>query len=187
VKSKQVNFYSVANDLPEFENYFKNRDIVFVRLPINDKSDFVSKSELYRKNHSNEWSKVYLTKPQYLDSIKVDLIVKQNYYLINDIESPVVEFIRPFRDLLTGTVERSRLYFVSSYFIGNELIPKENDFLKWATDLLGDFKKAFLNKTIENNNYYTNRTLDFVKSGAIEGGLPRFSYFKLNENYTDSK
>lgn len=180
MKSKQINFFSVDNDLPYFEEYFRRNDILFIKLPFVNKDNFILKNGISQKHSDGEWAKVYLTKAEFLNYIDVEYINQQNYFLVNDIVSPVIEFVRPIPDTRTGIIERSRLYYVESFFQGSKLIKKDESFLKWAKGLCKDFEKSFLVKVKQSKeDRYTENVLRMIDEGVIKESLPLRSFFRI--------
>jgi hypothetical protein len=180
VRSKQLNFYATPDELPEFENYFKERDAVFITLPFANEADFVRRSVSTRTSNK-EWEKIYLTTTTFLPQIKTEFIEKQGYYLIDELRSAVMEFIRPLPNLFTGNIERCRFYYTKSYYgEADEVITKDEAFTGWCDALMKGFAKQFLIKAPEvANDKCTKGVLQLVRDGKIAGGTPLHGRYKL--------
>ncbi len=183
MSSKQLNFYATPGELPVFENYFKARDAVFITLPFASDTHFIRTSAITRTS-DKEWEKIYLTKTAFLPQIKTKFIQEQGYYLIDDWSSPVLHFSRPLPNLFTGNIERSRFYYVKSYYgEADELITKEEAFTKWCDALMRGFAKRFLIKAPEvADDKCTKGVLQLLQEGKIEGGTPLHGRFKIIES-----
>jgi hypothetical protein len=179
VKSKQINFFAVPEDLKAFEEHLKKDGIIFIRQPLMTDRIEIANTITERKD-AKEWEKVYLTKKEFLPCIQLNFIHAQHYYLIEQMSSYVVEFHRPLPDPTNHTIDRSRFYFIKSYYAENgDIITKDKGFIDWADTLIKDFTKHFLVKTeIAGNDWYTRNTLEAIKEGKIADKLPLKAYFK---------
>jgi hypothetical protein len=180
VRSKQLNFYATPGELPEFENYFKEKDAVFITLPFASEADFVRRSVSTRASNK-ESEKIYLTTTAFLPQVKTEFIEKQGYYLIDELRSAVMEFIRPLPNLFTGNIERSRFYYVKSYYgEADEVITKDEAFTGWCEALMKGFAKQFLVKAPGvANDKCTKGVLQLVQEERIAGGIPLRGRYKI--------
>jgi hypothetical protein len=180
VKSKQINFFAVPEDLKIFQEYFIAQHILFIKLPLRESKNITTEN-ITERGDAKEWAKVYLTKEEFLTHVTTNLVDTQNYYLIDDMVSSVIEFVRPLPDIYNGRIERARLYYVQSYYDKEgKLVDKDDKFLKWADNLIKDFAKKFLVKVeAAGNNRYTKATLKNLNEGKIRDCLPLKAYFKL--------
>jgi hypothetical protein len=130
-------------------------------------------TDISTKNEG-DFNKVFLTKTDYVSSIKTEYVYKQNCYLVDDLRSNVIEFSRGgFNSVSPEVLDRARLYFVTQYFEDEMIIKKDTHFLQWADSLLRSFKKQFLTNEILNYGV-SNNVLQWMKENnkhIVESGL----------------
>ena len=130
---KQVNFYMLPEDQLAFEKWLKARgDVCFLKQP-QTTSELEIAATLVVSEIEKTWLDVYLARPIDLEDVLVDFIPTQNYWLVDDSQSPVVEFGRCFYD--GRVLGRGRLYFRTG-FLSEDEVEKELEFAKWAGKLL---------------------------------------------------
>jgi hypothetical protein len=76
----------------------------------------------------------YLVRPQELAEIRLQAVPTRGYELVDAVRSSVVEFDRPYHG--EDVFRRGRIYVQSSYFEGEVLHRKDEDFLRWTTKLM---------------------------------------------------
>jgi len=168
LKSSQLNFYIHPDDLAEIEPFLKGLGALFISQPtIDDRSPFIN-SIRYPKPE-NQFDKIYLVQNASLTNLIFDKIDKQDYFLIRDIPSYVVEFSRGGFLFDKNRLERSRLYFVTSYNENNLEIMKSKEFVNWSKKIFKEFKKNFLIKTSWGRDYYfSKRVIDWRETNKAE-------------------
>jgi hypothetical protein len=181
--SRQINFYAVPDDLIVWEDYFKQNEIVFIRLPFYQKDDFLITENICDYVREKEFDKILLTKKGFLENIHAHFVEKQKYFLIEEMYSEVVEFSRPLKNRFYGYYERSRFYFIKSYFDKqDQRVYKSEAFLNWADQLFKDFKKRFLVAVKEDKgDYYTRTCLDMIDKNIIQKKPPLNNNFRIEE------
>jgi hypothetical protein len=184
VRSKQTNFYATPGELPAFENYFKECDAVFITLPFASNIDFV-RTSMSTRTSNKEWEKIYLTKTAFLPQVKTKFIEEQGYYLIDETRSAVMQFSRPLPNLFTGNIERSRFYYVNSYWGEvDEIITKDEAFSKWCDSVRRGFAKRFLIKAVDvADDKCTKGVLQLLQEGKIQEGTPLHGRYKIVDNF----
>lgn len=97
----------------------------------------------------------YVTSGDFTKQIKNEFIEKQNYYSIDVISSPAIEFLIP-KNIISGSVIHSgRMYYVYSYYNSqNLLVPKSDAFLTLASDFFKWVKKNFKNVKLSGYDSY---------------------------------
>lgn len=180
MSSKQLNFYAVPEDLYNFETFFKENSAKFIKLPVADSNNLFVDS-IISLDDSSEWTKIYLTKDEFKEDIILKFIERQNYFLIDDMRSPVVEFVRPIKQYKSNIVERSRFYYKKRYYsLDGSQLQKDLSFTKWADELISNFSKTFLVKiTNVSVDKCSRRILEYINAGRIKNGLPFNSRFYL--------
>jgi len=132
---RQVNFFMLNEDIIEFEKAIrKKEEVIILGEPMYEPKLRIIES-LSIKDINDEWFWVYLTRRNDLYAISIKKINKQQYWLIDPLHSPVVEF---GKSSFNGKVlRRSRIYYDPYYYDeeGN-VIEKPKDFIKWADSLL---------------------------------------------------
>jgi hypothetical protein len=159
MNSKQVNFFLAPEDLP--------RVITF----INENGGLIYKGETNTKDipvryHllSNEESiiQAYVCKEGRNTFLSFRYLEKRKEFYIEIGKSNCIEFsfggFYPYSD---KELHRSRFYFVTKYYEGDELVTKDKEFLTWADDVFKKFKKQFLVKAKELSDYYV--TTNFIE------------------------
>jgi len=163
--SKQVTFYLLPDDITLFEAELKAmEDVVFIAEPMYENKLLIVDTLLPQKN---EWRSVSLARKDYLDRVYLKHIDTQNYWLIEDLKSEVIEFSRCYLD--GNTLRRGRLYTITGYY--NEVSEwKERDpeFIKWVDRIYRKFKKTFKRNQIPNykDDYVSPTVIEWVKQGG---------------------
>ncbi len=146
MKSKQINFYLMPEDISEINQYIQDKDLsVYNNYSINlnlQKLDSLLQTKILGKTSSMK----YVTSKDFAKEIKNEFIEKQNYYSIDIVSSPVIEFFIP-KNLISGNIIHSgRIYYIHSFYNSqNQLTQKPEVFLKLADDLFKWVKKNFKN------------------------------------------
>lgn len=133
-KSKQINFFMDLNDLSAFDEYIHSlRDVAIIKLPLQRSQLNCSNTVLNQSDE--EWIDVYLTKHQYLEDVLIQFVEAQNYWVIDELRSPVVQFLRCYRG--ETYIRRGRLYLVTEYYNEQGLAEtKPHEFIDFGTTLI---------------------------------------------------
>jgi hypothetical protein len=118
--------------------------------------------------HCNEngryWLYLFLTQPHRISEVIMRKVAKQDYWTIDDLRSPVVEFTHSFTD--ATRIRVGRLWYESTYYGENgELVTKPKDFLDWADRILKITRRTL---TKDGNYYFGKEALEKVKSKELE-------------------
>jgi hypothetical protein len=146
MKSNQINFFVLPNDLIVFEKILLNHGALFIKQPIYDLNNLYSNSIQYLPDE-NLFDKIFLTTKEFQKNIVIEKVEKQPYYLINGLLSEVVEFSRGGLLYSNNKLERGRFYYVNSYYANNLTIRKSLEFEKWANSILQLLERKFCSKT----------------------------------------
>lgn len=169
MRSKQINFFMMPEDVETFEAYLKGRkDTEFLGLPMYKQELRIVKSLLDKGK--DMFFGLFLASNFLLDKIVLKYIPKQDYYLIEDLTSPVIEFDRCFYDFKNKKIRRGRLYVITGYYADNgEWVMKEQRFLDWADEIFKWFRKTFRKQKLEGYEGFlvTPKTIKWVQE---EGG-----------------
>ena len=125
------------------------------------RSEAANRARLNFEENGQKWLFFFLVRPDDLASIQMREVRTQNYWSIDDLRSPVVEFSTCFFD---GAKMRSgRVYFQTSYYAetGQPVI-KPDSFVKWARCVLAAVKKT-LHRDPTTGNYVGPDTMTWVK------------------------
>ncbi|MCS3795073.1 hypothetical protein [Niastella sp. OAS944] len=162
MNSKQVNFFLALEDLPRviafinenggsiYKEYADTKDKPVRYNPL------INEDSIYQVYVCKEWGTTILSFI-YLEN-------RKEYY-IEIGKSNCIQFsIGGFYSYSNKELHRSRFYFVTKYYEGDELVKKDEEFLTWADDVLKKFKKKFLRKAKElPNTYVTANFIEWVK------------------------
>jgi hypothetical protein len=90
----------------------------------------------------------------------------QNKYVVNESQSPVIEYFKSFYNISTNEIRRGRIYFEKMMFIDNEFIPKNEEIILKVEELFKWYKKHFRNAKI-NIWHTTYRTAQAITKNQL--------------------
>lgn len=161
MNSKQINFFLAPEDLPK------------VIALINENGGGIYKMQAGTKEPTrynlliNEESiiQVCVCKDGRTTNLSYVYLENRKEFYIEIGKSNCIEFsVGGFYPYSDKELHRSRFYFVTKYYEGDELVKKDEEFLTWADDVLKKFKKQFLMKAKElSNAYVTKNFIEWVK------------------------
>lgn len=163
----------LPEDLVEIEEFLLNQEVKFILQPTKD-SENITTSTIRFPKVEGEFDKIFIVPSNRVEAIKLDYIRKQDYWLVNEKSSPVIEFSRGNFNTEYNILNRSRMYVIKEFYNNeNKVFVKNNEFLDWADNLMKNFKKEFL---VENEDrlWYTSRVvewMEFSKSKLEPSGL----------------
>jgi hypothetical protein len=164
MKSVQLNFFIHPDDLKAIEAFLIEKGTMFISQPTFDLNGPYTDTIAYPKPE-NQFDKIYLVHPQFIDNVCFDKIEKQGYHLVKVLPSYVLEFSRGGFSPNGGKLNRARLYF-TKYFIdedGTE-VDKEDAFTAWATSIIKNVKKIFLHRIDNGRDYFfSERVVSWMK------------------------
>lgn len=148
MKSSQLNFYLTREDILEIEEYIKKKGLFIIPQPLS-REELQFSNSLTESDGKKIWSDKYLVLKENQNSVKVKYISTQNYYLVDVLDSPVVEFGNcPIKN---NVMSRGRIYYVKDIFDSSgKSIDKPSEFLLAASDLIKWIKKQFKPKNSKN-------------------------------------
>ena len=169
MKSKQINFYLMPEDISEINKYIQEKNLViYNNYSINanlQKLDSLLQTKIIGKISVIK----YVTIESLVKEIKNEFIEKQKYYSIDVISSPVVEFFIPKNILQNNIIHSGRVYYIHScYNSQNILTSKPEAFLKMAEELFKWIKKNFRNTKFPGFETFliSERTQEWIKANG---------------------
>lgn len=168
--SRQVNFYAIENEIFEVENYLRHLNYLVMALPIYN-NNVVSYPSIREAVESRPvWPFSYeITSQSFLKDIKLDFIEKQNYFLVDSLRSPVIDFTLSFLSEDRRTLRRGRLYFKLGFYGQDQSWQQKNsDFIEWADDFVGHFRKALSFKVDKFDNLLSKGAYQLSKDKTVE-------------------
>ena len=150
MNSKQINFYIDEQDILELDKYLKQNNYSIIGQPMPKKEIFILHS-LSDSEHDGKLLQVkkFIVLNEHIELITLDHIQEQNYYLVNEFYSPVVEFI--FSTMGKNNKKKpGRLYYIKDYGL-EETQLKPEMFIQSAEKIFKWFKKTFGYSKLENH------------------------------------
>jgi len=96
------------------------------------------------KLDGHDWLYFDLVRSDDLKRVVLRHVPEQGYWIVDVLDSPVIEFSKCFFD---GTIlRRGRVYYTSSYYKGGELVSKSEAFLSWAKKIFAATRKGLSRK-----------------------------------------
>ena len=143
---QQVNFYATPNDLKAAEERIRQcGDYLVLHARSPQSKPRIVPSVDFEEN-GKKWLFYYLVKPDDLASVQTREVAKQDYWTIDDLRSPVVEFTSSFFD--GAKMRPGRVYFQDRYYADNgQLVTKPESYVKWAKSILVAVKKELQRDT----------------------------------------
>lgn len=158
---RQVNFFMHPDGIPEFEETVKKtgQEIMFIGDESSTKEPHLLKTLAILPEEMGKVSLIaYITKKDFFQMIKSRFVERQNYWSIDEQESPVIEFIRSYFD--GKILRRGRLYFQTGYYDSNDnWVEQPKSFLTWADSVL---------RWIRNHYVKDPATGDYASPAAIQ-------------------
>lgn len=132
---KQATFLLLPSDLIALEAEIAHIE-PFTVLHSRSKSKEVNElSALDPAKSGEDWLHLFLVRPGDVESVITQHVPAQEYWSVDALRSPVVEFQRCFFD--GKALGRGRVYFVESYYDSSgALVPKPEAFRNWAQAVL---------------------------------------------------
>lgn len=171
MSSKQINFFMMPEDEKEFESYLKQtKQVSFLAVPMYHQELRVMNSFGSQDPEGKSWSTIYLVLTDDLEKIIINYVPGPSYYLLDELRSPVIQFMRCYYDFSNKKIRRGRLYLNTGYYNQNrEWVWKEQEFLDWANNVFKWFRRHFKNQKLKGFEGWlvTQRTAEWVEK---EGG-----------------
>lgn len=173
MKSSQLNFFILPKDLEILEEIFIKYNALFITQPIFD-TDKIFTDTIRYPLKDGQFDKIYLTTKEFYNNVIIEKVEKQQYYLVDEILSEVVEFSRGGFLYSKNKLERARFYYIHSYFKDNISIEKSPEFKKWTNDIFKAVKKHVLIIDKSNDTYLSNNAQTWMienKASLQKSGL----------------
>jgi len=149
----------MPQDVAELETYIKGKGLKIVAERMLDKQ-IVELEHLTLENYLQ----TYIVIPEQINQISIKYSKEQNYYWINEMRSPVIEFFKCIYDASKNTLKSGRLYFSAMQLSDtDELIYKNAEYIESAKMLFKWFKSNFKNQKI-NPLWTTQRVRHWVEN-----------------------
>jgi hypothetical protein len=138
---QQVNFYLTSDDMTGLMREFaKCGDFVALdSRPLQSHPRSLPSIEYDERGEPGRY--FYLTRPEFVASVKTYKVEHQDYWHIDDGYSPVIELIRCFSN--ERLIRRGRLYIIDHYYDEDgQKVMKPESFLHWAKCVFASAKKT---------------------------------------------
>jgi|GEM_PF-1051571 hypothetical protein len=170
MKSKQINFYFMPEDISEISKYIQEKNLViYNNYSANanlQKLDSLMQTKIIGKASAIK----YITSESLSKEIKNEFLEKQNYYSIDVISSPVIEFLIPKNIIQNNIIHSGRVYYIHDIYNSQNLLVSKSDlFLQIANELFKWIKKNFKNTKLPGFEAFlvSERTHEWIK---VNGG-----------------
>ncbi len=171
---RQINFFLHDDDQPQFEQIIKScGDVLFI--PHCHNQDIISTLNtsviIDRERYGNT---LHLVRPVDFNKIELRYIDKLNHWIIDHKgKYPIVDFERSIK--FDNHISRGRLFFKTSFGQDDNLIKKNDDFVKWGNSLIRKFRKNLIKHRITDNNrfydlYVGEKALEWIMTNDITVG-----------------
>jgi hypothetical protein len=184
MRSRQINFFHLPEELNIFELFFKECEIIYIKENIKQLADYIE-NEIPRINNDLPF-KIFLSKYNFRHKIVYHFDNKKDIYSLDTLRSYLIEFaLGGFYPYSSEILHRSRLYFPTNYYASNgEIIEKDPEFVKWASWLMEQVKKKYLKKIPSENNgiLFSNGVIDLLekKKGSLDQAGLKITLLKNN-------
>ncbi|MDX1959655.1 MAG: hypothetical protein SFU98_13855 [Leptospiraceae bacterium] len=181
MKTNQINFFLMPEDINEINHYLHSNDFLIISQPMTSNS-IVSLNSITEFNNDLEikFSKKFLVLKQDINKLNIKFIKEQNYYLINEFNSPCIEVLfSPFNKDSNKKLNRGRFFFSKSFYDSEKNIQnKEDSFVNASLAFFKWVKKNFKNVKLKGFEDFlvSQRTLDWVNSGGML--LENYNFYK---------
>lgn len=161
---KQVRYFLTPEDTVELEAELRTIEPLVV---LHRRSSIMLPRVLEHldfEENGNPWLFFYLARPDDLDSIVMNHVASQNYWGIDSLRSPVIEFNRCYFDGVY--LRRGRIYLNDKFYgVDDELVEKPAPFRAWANAVLGKTRRS-LHKI--DGDYFGQEALKLHENGRCQ-------------------
>jgi hypothetical protein len=139
--SQQISFYMTPTDLrAAMKRIADCGDFVILHSRSPQSQPHVLSTDEF-EDRGKPWLYFYITRPEFLRSIKMREVPAQGYWAIDSLRSAVIELNRCFYD--GSQLKVGRLFFDTSYYDEtDQKVAKPESFLAWAKCVLAATKKT---------------------------------------------
>jgi len=164
MNSRQINFYLTSRDLLGLENQLRTKTEFLIVESVTRQARPEILDSLAIRNPEQDRLKICLVQRTKLDEIRLRDVPGQELKFVDELRSPVVEFIRCYET--KKKIRAGRLYFVSRYFDPDgHLVSKDSGFVQWADGLL-NLAKRRLRKDESSIYYYGQEAYDLRQTNV---------------------
>ena len=163
---KQVGFLANETELSILDEFiFKHKLNVIGSPQLTDPPTLLkSIHEHFHLDYKFKFN-LYIIRNEDLPLIKNRYIEQQNYYMIEHMNSPVIELKKTKIEQETKTLKAGRLYYDNGFYDNQRnFINHPSDFLNLASEFLKHIKNTFPHKTAY-NNYSSDSCYNLLKNG----------------------
>jgi hypothetical protein len=137
---KQVNFFATELDLSSIEQHLRTNAPYVALHSRAETSRPRILSHLSYEQHGKAWPFFFLVQEENLRDVRMRHVPAQDYWTIDVLTSPVVEFLKGLQG--ESGLQPSRLYFTASYFAPDgALVAKPDTCRDWAASVFSTSKK----------------------------------------------
>ncbi len=138
MKSSQINYFMHPDDQREFEIFLSSiGDLCF--LPTKHSSTL--KVETDPKGLSEQGGHHWIVLGSEIDQVTLSYVKSTGYYLVDDSNSPVIEWWHPKFE--AHQIRRGRLYFQKEYLEGDQFYPKSPEMCRLGQKLIRWIRKHY--------------------------------------------
>ena len=160
MRTNQINFYLLPNDWDLVERYVQEKELMLLASPSPIEQLRIVSSVNPISSSEFVIHKYYIALKSDEEKIIRKFIANQNYYTIDETNSPVVELLIPFYENYLNRLNRGRFYYSKEIYFEKTFTPKDDKFLNMANDLFKWFRKTFKTPKLEGYE-------DFIISPAV--------------------
>jgi hypothetical protein len=144
MNSKQLNFFTVPEDLPLIFSFFNEQGVKYVSKNMDDTRNIQLKKFPY--SEGGIYEHIYLTSDEFKSDIYLPSTEDEKLFPIDLFKSYVLQFSPGrFNPACPTILYRGRFYCTTGYFVSNgESVAKGEHFKKWVDKIFRVFKKEFL-------------------------------------------
>lgn len=171
MNSQQITFYFTPEDVLQIDSYLKKNELLLLGQPMPDSKPIILPSLLLDESNSKIYrGHKYIIRSQDIDSVIIKYISEQNYYLVDCMNSPVIETgYSNYKN--NGLIKKSdRIYYIKDALLKEPLrrVPKSPEFLQMADDFFKWFRKQFKNAKLPGfeHDIFSLACANWVSSGG---------------------
>lgn len=169
MRTNQINFYLMPEDWEVVEHYLQENGLLLLASPSPTEQLRIVSSVNPVSNSELKIHKYYIALKNDEEKIICKFVEKQNFYTIDESNSPVVEILVPFYQNHLDKLNRGRFYYSKEIYFEKAFTPKDDKFLNMASDLFKWFRKTFKTSKLEGYEDFiiSPAVLRFQKNGGM--------------------
>ena len=162
-ESRQFNFFCLPEEVGVLDNALERWRGRTVVLPCREPRPRLATSVL--SVDSACWLDVFLCPDELLSGVRFRLIEDQGHYVIDQVRSPVIEFVRPFKD--STVLRRSRLYVRCGYWEEERWNDHPRQLLEFYDALVAELRNTLLTKQRRLGGLLSAGAVEFERRGGV--------------------